>query len=240
VAGYGPPRGPPASDATPRSPSRSQDASTTSPPSQSATHRHARRTPAARHRKRCRSERAAPPRRILPSRPCHHEAQQLTADATYVPPGGVLPLAATLEHCSGPSLDAIVAVATAYRGNARSTSTRSFFADVRASRAASQSRSRRPLPRGSGRANVDVDHACFGRAPSVSNDDRLTLASVSDCSSAGVVAGHDRWSSDPTVNLVWKSRAQWAESSSGGGSQHAELAQSDDALASFVGFRLGR
>jgi hypothetical protein len=33
-----------------------------------------------------------------------------------------------------------------------------------------------------------------GRAPGMSSDDRLTLASVSDCGSAAVVVRHDRWS----------------------------------------------
>ena len=39
----------------------------------------------------------------------------------------------------------------------------------------------------------------YGRAPSVSTDDQLTLASVSDCGIADIVARHDRWSSIPVV-----------------------------------------
>jgi hypothetical protein len=37
--------------------------------------------------------------------------------------------------------------------------------------------------------------ACSGRVPSASTDDRLTLASVSNCESADVVVRHDCWSS---------------------------------------------
>jgi hypothetical protein len=37
------------------------------------------------------------------------------------------------------------------------------------------------------------------RSSSLSTDDRLTLASVSDCGSADVVVRHDRWSSIPGV-----------------------------------------
>ena len=42
-----------------------------------------------------------------------------------------------------------------------------------------------------------------GRAPSVSTEDRLTLASVSNCGSADVVIRHDRWSSAATVSSRW-------------------------------------
>ena len=50
----------PASDATPGSPSRSRDASATSPPARSAARCHGRRMPAARRLQQCRSEPAAP------------------------------------------------------------------------------------------------------------------------------------------------------------------------------------
>jgi hypothetical protein len=41
-----------------------------------------------------------------------------------------------------------------------------------------------------------------GRASSVSTDDRLTLASVSNCGSADAVVRHDRWSSGATAPAV--------------------------------------
>jgi hypothetical protein len=43
-------------------------------------------------------------------------------------------------------------------------------------------------------------HARSGRAPSVSTDDRLTLASVSNCGSVDVMVRHDRWSSRAGVS----------------------------------------
>jgi hypothetical protein len=43
-------------------------------------------------------------------------------------------------------------------------------------------------------------HDRNGRAPGVSTDDRLTLASVNECGSADVVVRHDRWSSRACVS----------------------------------------